>query len=136
VTWPFPRRRSARARLGARGERAALRHVRRQGYRVLGRNLRTEEAEIDLLALHEGALVVVEVKTLSGRPPADPLRLVRGGQRRRLAAAARALARRPALRTRIGERRSIRIDLAVVSLDGRHPLVTIRRDAWRAYTRT
>lgn len=50
--------------LGPRGEQAAARYLRRQGYRVLGRNLRVPMGEADLLC--EGpdkqTIVLVEVK--------------------------------------------------------------------------
>lgn len=51
--------------LGRRGERAAARHLRRHGYRVLGRNVRLASGEIDLVALapDRRTIVVVEVKT-------------------------------------------------------------------------
>jgi putative endonuclease len=50
---------------GARGERIAARTLRRAGYRILGRNLRTRFGEIDLVAeTGDGqTVVVVEVKT-------------------------------------------------------------------------
>lgn len=54
-----------RSTVGARGERAAAKHLRRHGYRVLARNLRTKLGEIDLLALapDRRTVVVVEVKS-------------------------------------------------------------------------
>ena len=35
----------------------------KQGYRIIERNYRTRSGEIDLIALHDGAVVFVEVKT-------------------------------------------------------------------------
>ena len=53
-----------RGSLASRGERAAARHLRRSGYRILARNLRTRIGEIDIVAeeRRSGCLVVVEVK--------------------------------------------------------------------------
>ncbi|MBI4601734.1 MAG: YraN family protein, partial [Planctomycetes bacterium] len=48
--------------LGRRGERAAARHLRRQGLRILARNVREGRGEIDLVALDGATLVFVEVK--------------------------------------------------------------------------
>ena len=50
--------------LGARCEAVAEKHLRKQGYRVLGRNLRMSFGEVDLLAVSPDrkALVIVEVK--------------------------------------------------------------------------
>src|SRR4051794_11117370 len=46
---------------GRRAERFAARYLRRQGYRILGRNVDDRLGEIDLLALDGKTLVVVEV---------------------------------------------------------------------------
>lgn len=48
--------------MGALGEELAARWLRRSGARLIGRNLRAPEGELDLIALLDGALVVVEVK--------------------------------------------------------------------------
>ena len=50
---------------GVRGERLAANYLRRQGYRVLGRNLRSRVGEIDILAEapDKHTVVLVEVKT-------------------------------------------------------------------------
>lgn len=54
-----------RRSLGAWGEDRAARHLKKNGYRLLGRNVRCKAGEIDILATDaEGkTLVVVEVKT-------------------------------------------------------------------------
>lgn len=49
--------------LGKAGEDRAAKFLAQQGYRVLERNFRTPHGEIDLIALHEGTIVFVEVKT-------------------------------------------------------------------------
>jgi putative endonuclease len=112
--------------VGRRGERIAARFLRRRGYRLLVRNLRTPRGEIDLLALDGRALVVVEVKT--SRTRAGRLLEARLGrrQRERLVAAGRWLARRPSLRCY-----RPRVDLVTVSFVGRRSVVTIRRDLGR-----
>lgn len=55
--------------LGARGERAAARWLRRRGYVLVGRNVRLVGAEADLVMLDRSrrVLVVVEVKTIAGQ---------------------------------------------------------------------
>ena len=52
-----------RRALGARGEQLAADHLRRLGYEILARNVRTRHGEIDVIAVDRGALVFVEVKT-------------------------------------------------------------------------
>jgi putative endonuclease len=49
--------------LGREGEDTAARFLMKQGYRILERNYHTRSGEIDLVALHDGAVVFVEVKT-------------------------------------------------------------------------
>jgi putative endonuclease len=76
-------------RRGARGERLACRHLRRNGYRVLFRNFRGRTGgEIDLVCRDRDTLVFVEVKTRTrqdfGRPVAavdrqKQKRIARGG---------------------------------------------------------
>ncbi len=55
-----------RVALGRRGEVAAAAYLESLGMRVLERNWRCRYGELDLVAEHEGCLVVVEVKTRSG----------------------------------------------------------------------
>jgi putative endonuclease len=105
------RRSSAdRAKLGALGERAAGRHLRRHGYRVLGRNVRTRLGEIDLLAEEKssGALVIVEVKTTVGDDPPPEVH-VDPAKQRKLTGLAHHLARQ----RRYAER-AIRFDVIAI----------------------
>jgi putative endonuclease len=53
----------ARQALGRRGEESAAAHLRRRGFAVLARNVRTRHGEIDLIARRGGVLAFVEVKT-------------------------------------------------------------------------
>lgn len=93
-----------------------------KGYRLLGFRLRTRAGEIDLLALREGVVAVVEVKRR--RTLAEALEAVSWGQRRRLAAAARSIAAgRPELAGA-----PVRLDLIALA-PGRLPRHI--RDAWR-----
>ena len=52
--------------LGRRGEDVAADYVEAQGMRVVERNWRCREGEIDVVALDGDEVVVVEVKTRSG----------------------------------------------------------------------
>ena len=62
------------ADVGKTGERLAVRHLRRQGFRILAKNWRSYRHEIDVIARERstGTVVFVEVKTRSpgsfGRP--------------------------------------------------------------------
>ena len=57
--------------LGERGERAAARHLKRQGMRILLRGYRTKQGEIDLIARDGDTLVFVEVKARRQGVPAE-----------------------------------------------------------------
>lgn len=49
--------------LGKEGEDRAARFLMKQGYRIIERNYGTRSGEIDLIALHDGVVVFIEVKT-------------------------------------------------------------------------
>lgn len=73
-----------RQTLGRRGEREAARHLRRNGYRIVARNLSRRIGEIDILAedRRSGALAVVEVKTTTGDEPPPETHVHRDKQRK------------------------------------------------------
>lgn len=75
---------------GAYGERVAAGHLIRDGMRILDRNWRCREGEIDLVALDRDALVFCEVKSRRGNRFGAPLEAVVAAKARRL----RVLARR------------------------------------------
>ena len=52
-----------RGRLGARGERIALKHLEAKGYRILDTNYRCRWGEVDIVAEHDRCMVFVEVRT-------------------------------------------------------------------------
>ena len=71
--------------LGDRGERAAARHLRRQGMRVWARGYRIAQGEVDLIARDGPTVVFVEVKSRQAGTPAEA---VTPGKQRRLTLAA------------------------------------------------
>jgi putative endonuclease len=77
--------------LGERGERAAARHLKRQGMRVLLRGYRTKRGEIDLIARDQDTLVFIEVKARRQGVPAEA---VTPEKQRRLTIAAHQFLRR------------------------------------------
>ncbi|HUW21947.1 MAG TPA: YraN family protein [Candidatus Bathyarchaeia archaeon] len=52
--------------LGKIGELAAVRYLRNKGYQIIERNYSSKYGEIDIIALEDGDLVFVEVKTRRG----------------------------------------------------------------------
>ncbi|HEY8717181.1 YraN family protein [Pengzhenrongella sp.] len=56
----------AKDAVGRYGEQVAARYLLGEGWQVLDRNWRGSDGELDIVALHDGGLVVVEVKTRRG----------------------------------------------------------------------
>jgi putative endonuclease len=73
-----------RRSLGDRGEDLAAAHLKKQGYNILARNYRTPIGEIDLVARHQGALVIIEVKTRRSRRFGSPQEAVHPAKQERL----------------------------------------------------
>jgi putative endonuclease len=70
--------------LGRRGEQLAVEHLQRAGLRILDRNWRCADGEIDIVAAERRALVVCEVKTRSGVRDGTPLEAITRQKRNRL----------------------------------------------------
>jgi putative endonuclease len=85
---PAAPRRPMHLRRGSLGEEAAREHLEAQGYRILTRNYRCRDGEIDLVADDYGVLVFVEVKTRSSSAYGPPRDAVTPAKRRKLARAA------------------------------------------------
>jgi putative endonuclease len=95
--------------VGRYGEEVAERHLLAAGLRVLERNWRCAEGEIDILAVEGETLVVCEVKTRSGLGYGDPAEAVGPDKSARL--------RRLALRWMAGQEigwRELRFDVVTV----------------------
>ena len=70
--------------LGRAGERLALEHYERLGFRLLDRNYRTPAGELDLI-LYDGATIVfAEVKTRRAPTVIDPVESVTPTKQRRV----------------------------------------------------
>jgi putative endonuclease len=83
------RRLFQRSGLGPRGERIAARRLRRQGYRILGRNLRLGRYELDLVARKGDTVAFVEVKTRAPDGLAPPEANVTPRKQRHIRSAAK-----------------------------------------------
>jgi putative endonuclease len=87
--WRLWRRVQEHQSLARRGERAAARFLRRRGLRILSRNVRCGQGEIDLVALDGETLVFVEVKSRSEGSLSVDLEKIDGRKRRALGRACR-----------------------------------------------
>ena len=70
--------------LGRDGEQAAAEYLECSGLRILARNWRCSEGEIDIVAAERRVLVVCEVKTRSGTRYGTPLEAISRAKQRRL----------------------------------------------------
>jgi putative endonuclease len=104
-------------RLGARGEDAAADWYTAAGYKIVARNWRCREGELDLVARRPGELVFCEVKTRSSDRFGTPAEAITAAKRRRLRVlAARFLATEPCRGS--GDRRGVAIRFDVVAVTG------------------
>jgi putative endonuclease len=86
--WWHRKERALHLRYGELGERAAKRHLRRNGLKFLTANFRSPRGEIDLICREKDCLVFVEVKTRSSEEWVRPAAAVDRERRRRLSRAA------------------------------------------------
>ena len=119
-----------RIALGARGEDAACAWYRDASYRVLERNWRCAEGELDVVACSPDGEVIVfcEVKTRRSAGFGTPVEAVTAAKQRRVRRlAVRWLAGRGG-RERFGR---VRFDVVAVTLgDGGAPVVEVLEDAF------
>jgi putative endonuclease len=74
----------AKDALGRDGEQAAVTYLESCGFRILDRNWRCADGEIDIVAVERHTFVVCEVKTRSGTRYGTPLEAVGRVKRARL----------------------------------------------------
>jgi putative endonuclease len=70
--------------LGRAGEDRAARYLTAAGYRLIDRNWRCAQGELDIVAVHGAEVVIVEVKTRRGEFFGHPLEAVDARKRTRL----------------------------------------------------
>jgi putative endonuclease len=121
---------SERQHLGGFGERTARAHLEAKGLRIIDRNFRTRECEIDLIAIDRDQAVFVEVRTRRGAYDGmAALSVTRGKQRQLVRAVQHYVEAHPD----VGEM-PLRIDVVAIELDdsGKLRTVTHIEDAVRA----
>jgi putative endonuclease len=85
---PSPRRPLWRRWFGSRSEGAAAQFLKALGYRILAKNVSTEQGELDLIALDGRCVVFVEVRSTEDPDPGLPAASVDNAKQRRLTALA------------------------------------------------
>ncbi|MDI2097713.1 YraN family protein [Ruicaihuangia caeni] len=71
-------------RLGREGESLAAEYLERRGYTIVERNWRCRSGEVDIVAEHQGELVLVEVKTRSSEAFGHPFAAITPAKQSRL----------------------------------------------------
>ena len=74
--------------LGARGERAAAKYLRKQRYHIAATQARNVYGEIDIIAVDHKTVVFVEVKTRKSESAGHPAEAVTQDKQRRIARSA------------------------------------------------
>ena len=115
----------ARVPLGRRGERAAEKYLRRNGYRIVKRNFRAAGAEIDLVAMDGDVLVFVEVKTRRSRDAGAPEEAVDERKQKQIRRAAEMFA----MRYREDEI-EMRFDIVAIDASGERLEIELLRNAF------
>lgn len=114
--------------LGLWGEECAARHLARDGWEILARNVRWGRREVDLVARRDRTIAFVEVKTRAGRGYGAPQEAVTRLKRREIEAVARyylALLGHPDV--------DVRFDVIAIVVDRWRRIVGFSHieDAWR-----
>lgn len=117
-----------RAAVGSRAEDLAAALLETRGYRIVERNWRRPEGELDLVADDRGVLVFVEVRSRTGEERGHPLETVNARKRARVARAARLY-----LATAQPAATDFRFDVVGITFarDGAPPAITHVEDAFR-----
>ena len=119
--------------LGMRGERHAASYLKRKGFRIVARNRRHLEGEIDLIAMDREFLVFVEVRTRSSEDFMTPEASIRADKRRTVRKTVRRLIRKhrtAGLRPRIDVVAIIWPNGAATPSEVRHHRGVIALDGW------
>jgi len=119
--------RDGRQTVGAAGESAVAAWYEARGYRVLDRNWRVRDGEIDLVVGRGRAVVFCEVKTRRGDAFGAPVEAVTGSKQRRIRRIARQWLLERATGTAYDD---LRFDVASVVPDGHGWLVEVFEGAF------
>lgn len=116
---------TARQQLGVEGEALACAHLERQGYQVIGRNVRVGRCELDLIATRGRLVVFCEVRTRRSDALLDPAETIDRGKVGRVRKAAAQWLSAQELRFD-----QVRFDAASVVLSGASPALRYFEDAF------
>ncbi|CAH0161391.1 MULTISPECIES: YraN family protein [unclassified Microbacterium] len=106
---------AAKDELGRAGEDRAAKHLSTRGYRILDRNWRCTQGEIDIVAERDGTICIVEVKTRRSVAFGHPFEAVDDRKRERLWRLAYAWCR---AHTELASNRMLRLEvIGIIGVD-------------------
>ena len=118
--------RSARSRVGQKGEIIAAAELGKLGYLIIDSNYRTQYGEIDLIARDGEYIVFVEVRSLSSNAYCKPIETINQRKISRIMYTAQHY-----LTVKGFEESAVRFDVVEVEhVKGSTPTVTITKDAF------
>jgi putative endonuclease len=119
---------AGRAALGAQAEALAAQLLEERGLRILERNWRRPQGEVDLVADDHGVLVFIEVRSRTGEDHGHPLETVDARKRQRVVRAARLY-----LQEYEGTANEFRFDVVGITFpkEGGSPVLLYIEDAFR-----
>lgn len=114
-----------RQQLGKHGESIAIKHLIRNGYRIIERNYRSDLGEIDIIAKDKDTLVFVEVKTRTSYRFGDPKYAITQKKQRKISMVALGY-----LKVTRQEKVKARFDVVTIAVGEDTPEVEIVRNAF------
>ncbi|MBT5549063.1 MAG: YraN family protein [Nitrospina sp.] len=109
-----------RLKFGREGESAALRFLKKKGYRILEKNFRSKVGEIDIIAEQDGVIVFVEVKARADHEFGHPLNALTPAKQKKIIQTAQSFLSRK----RISDK-PMRFDVVALTSDAEGP------DSWQ-----
>ena len=111
-------------RLGQKGERIAVRFLKKKGYKIIEQNYKTRIGEIDIIANDGGTLVFIEVKTRESIAYGQPFEAVNYFKKRKITNTAMLYLKK------LKEIPSCRFDVVSIYYDNGKPECELIKDAF------
>ncbi len=101
-------------RVGKRGEEIAEKYLKKQRYKILDKNFRCKQGEIDIIALDKNEIVIIEIKTRTSDTFGKPIDAVNTKKQKHIYNAAKYYLYKNKLETK-----EIRIDVIEIYIEGK-----------------
>lgn len=99
-----------RLKFGKEGEAAAVKFLKKRGYRILEKNFRSQVGEIDIIAEHDKVVVFVEVKTRTNEEYGHPVTALTPTKQKKIARTAQSFLARHKI-----DNRETRFDVVAIT---------------------